>query len=301
MKKDLVLGVDLGGTKIVSGIINCSGEVIGSPKRVSTLAEEPAEAIIGRMIETINRTLEDAGLSSSALVGIGIGSPGPLDVKNGIILNTGNLPTLHNYKLRDKLENTFNTPVLMNNDANCFALGEACFGAVKNAGNAVGITLGTGFGCGLIIDGKIYSGSTGTAAEIDMCPYLDGNLEDYISGRGVTRIYKKITGKKSQPPSIAEMAGNNDADSIKTWEEFGRHLGFALAYVVNILDPEVIIIGGSLSNAYEFFSKRTIETLHKNINRAPMENLRVELAKLGSNAGFIGAACLILKEYDLLK
>ena len=296
MIKKLIVGVDLGGTKIVTGVINTKGEVIGSPVKVATNAEEPAESIIKRMIDSIHLSISNASSTTDDVMGIGIGSPSPLDIKNGIILTTQNLPTLHYYKLKEKIYNAFKVPVFVNNDANCFALGEAYFGSVRIIQNAVGITLGTGFGCGLILNRRVYCGSTDTAAEIDLCPYLDGNLEDYISGRGVVKIYKKISGMENTPPNIYDLARENDGDALKTWEEFGYHLGLALAYVVNILDPEVIIIGGSLSNAYTFFSKKMIETLHKNINPVPRENLKIEIATLGENAGFIGAACLVLME-----
>ena len=189
----------------------------------------------------------------------------------------------------------FSLPVQINNDANCFTLGEACYGSIKGAENAVGVTLGTGFGCGLILNKRVFYGATGTAAEIDMCPYLDGNLEDYISGRGVEKMYLDISGQQCTPKQIEEMARNHIEKAIKIWEQFGKHLGIALSYVVNILDPEAIVIGGSLNNAFDLFFPITIETLHKNINPIPGANLKVVKAELGKHAGFIGAACLVLK------
>jgi glucokinase len=298
MNKKIIVGVDLGGTKMVAGVINTKGEVIGSPVKVATKSEEPAESIVKRMIDSIYLAISNAGSTVENVLGIGIGSPSPLDIKKGIILTTQNLPTLHYYRLKEKISATFKVPVYINNDANCFALGEAYFGTVQIVQNAVGITLGTGFGCGLIINRRVYCGSTDTAAEIDLCPYLDGNLEDYISGRGVVRIYKKISGKESTPPQIHDLAARNDSDAQKAWEEFGYHLGLALAYIVNILDPEVSLIGGSLSNAYAFFSRKMTNTLHKNINPVPRKKLKIERSTLGENAGFIGAACLVLMEHN---
>ena len=176
MSECMAIGVDLGGTKIRAGVVNDSGQILGAAVKVATGAHEPAEEIMQRMIGAINKALANAGLTVEKVIGIGIGSPGPLDLTKGIILNSGNLPTLNNYKLKSRIRKEFSLPVKVNNDANCFALGEAFFGAVKRIKQAVGVTLGTGFGCGLIINGRIYDGATGTAAEIDMCPYLDGNL-----------------------------------------------------------------------------------------------------------------------------
>ncbi len=294
MGKKLIAGVDLGGTKIKAGIIDFNGEVKGSPVVVPTKAEEPGDTIVARMVEAINDAIGNAGVSIDDIAGIGIGSPGPLDIKNGIILNTANLPTLNNYNLKEKIAAAFNVPFYLNNDANCFALGECCFGAIKGVKDAFGVTLGTGYGCGIVIDRKIYTGATDTAAEIDLCPYLGGTLEDYISGRGVVRIYKEISGKEGKPPEIADLARKGDADSVKTWEEFGKHLGISLSFAVNILDPGVIIVGGSLSNAYDLFSGKMIETMNANINPMPRENIKVVKAMLGDNAGFIGACCLVI-------
>ncbi len=296
MGKELIAGVDLGGTKIIAGVIYPDGRLAGTPVEIPTKAEEPGESIIGRMVDAIKRAVSGAGAAIDEICGIGIGSPGPLDINKGIILNTANLPTLNNFNLKEKISGALNIPVYVNNDANCFALGECFFGAIKDAKDAFGVTLGTGFGCGIVIDRKIYTGATDTAAEIDLCPYLGGTLEDYISGRGVVRIYKEIKGEDGSPPDIADKARNGDADAVKTWEEFGMHLGVALSYAVNILDPEVIIVGGSLSNAYDLFSEKMIGTLNKNINPIPRENIRIIKAKLGNNAGLIGACCLVLQE-----
>lgn len=295
MGKELIIGVDLGGTKIITGIINPDGDIIGSPVKVPTRADKPAEQIVDRMIDAMNKSIREASLSADQIAGIGIGSPSPIDIKNGMILTTQNLPTLHYYRIKEKISNTFQVPVHLNNDANCFALGESCFGAVKHAQNAVGITLGTGFGCGIIINGKIYTGATDTAAEIDMCPYLDGNLEDYISGRGLSKIYHNLSGEQDVPSKIAHMARQNNVYARRAWIQFGAHLGHALSLVVNLLDPEVIIVGGSMSRAFDLFSEKTIEILHQNINPVPREHLKVEQARLGENAGFIGAACLLLQ------
>ena len=291
MRKKYRIGTDLGGTKIFSGMIDDDGKVVGKPAELPTNAAEPADAIAGRIIRTIELA---AGKSMAGVRGIGIGSPGPLNFKDGIILSPGNLPTMHNYNLKSKVQEYFNVPVNVNNDANCFVLGESCYGEVKGAKYAFGVTLGTGFGSGIVIDGRIYSGSTDTAAEIDPSPYLDGNLEDYISGRGVVKMYRNRNSAEKTPKEIADAARKGDRQSIETWEEFGMHLGKALSYAVNLLDPEVIIIGGSLGNAYDVFSGKMIETLNNYICPIPRSRLKVVKAKLGGNAGFIGAACLMV-------
>ncbi len=157
MKQKYYLGIDLGGTKIISGVTNKKGKLLSNPVKVSTLADEPPEYIINRMIESVELTLKNANLTIDSISCIGIGSPGPLDIENGVILNTPNLPTLNNYPVRDKIEDILKVKVLINNDANCFVLGESLFGAGKNSQIVFGVTLGTGFGSGIVINKRIFN------------------------------------------------------------------------------------------------------------------------------------------------
>ncbi len=294
MEQKIVVGVDFGGTKIKFGLVLESGKILGETLTLPTESNRRGDEIVGTMIEGIEQIIMDVDLSIEHIQGIGIGSPGPLDLKKGIILETPNLPTLHHFPLKQTLENYFNLTVAINNDANCFVLGEACFGSAQNCSIVCGVTLGTGFGCGIVIDRKIFEGATGTAAEIWVSPYADRNFEEYGSARAITRIYQQITDQKLEAKEVFALAQENDTDAVAAWAEFGVYLGKILAILTNVLDPDVIVIGGSVSHAWQFFYSSLMENLYKNINQAPKDHLQVVRAVLGDNAGLLGAAALLL-------
>lgn len=294
MEKKIIAGVDFGGTKIKFGLVLEDGNILGETLTLPTKSDRRGDEIVGTMIEGIERVVHDSDLAIQQIAGIGIGSPGPLDLHNGTILEAPNLPTLHYFPLKQTLENYFNLPVAINNDANCFVLGEAWFGSAQNCSIVCGVTLGTGFGCGIVINRKIFEGSTGTAAEVWPSPYADRNFEEYGSARAITRIYQQITDQKLEAKEIFALAQENDSDAIAAWSEFGVHLGKILAIISNLLDPDVIVIGGSVSHAWQYFYNSTTENLHKNINQAPKDHLQVVRAALGDNAGLLGAAALLL-------
>lgn len=294
MEQKLIAGVDFGGTKIKFGLVLEDGKILGETLTLPTESQRSADQIVGTLIEGIERIIQNAEVSNHQISGIGIGSPGPLDLSNGIIINPPNLPTLHNFPLKGTLENYLNLPVFINNDANCFVLGEACFGSARNATIVCGVTLGTGFGCGIVIDRKIFEGATGTAAEVWRSPYADQNFEAYGSARSVSRIYQKITSQELEAKEIFELAQQDDQDALAAWSEYGVHLGRMLAIITNLLDPDAIVIGGSVSHAWQFFNHLLFENLYKNIHQAPKDHLQVVQAALGDNAGLLGAAALLL-------
>lgn len=294
MEEKIVVGIDFGGTKIKFGAVLANGTILGETLTLPTQSERRGDEIVGTMIEGIERITQDSDIAMPQIKGIGIGSPGPLDLKKGTILEAPNLPTLHHFPLKQTLENYFNLPVAINNDANCFVLGEACFGSAQQASIVCGVTLGTGFGCGIVIDRKIFEGSTGTAAEVWRSPYADRTFEEYGSARAVSRVYQQITDQQLDAREIFALAQENDQDGIAAWSEFGVHLGKILAIITNLLDPDVIVIGGSVSHAWQFFYDSMLKNLHGNINQAPREHLQIVSAALGDNAGLLGAAALLL-------
>jgi glucokinase len=294
MEEKIVVGIDFGGTKIKFGLVLENGKILNETLTLPTESHRRGDEIVGTMIEGIERIVQNSDLTIQQLAGIGIGSPGPLDLIHGIILEPPNLSTLHHFPLQQTLENYFNLSVAINNDANCFVLGEACFGSAQRASIVCGVTLGTGFGCGIVIDKKIFTGSTGTAAEVWCSPYADRNFEEYGSARTIRRIYQQITSQELEAKEIFDLAEQADQDAIAAWSEFGLHLGRILAIITNLLDPDVIVIGGSVSHAWEFFHNSLIENLHRNINQAPKDHIQVVRSVLGDDAGLLGAAALLL-------
>ncbi len=294
MEEKVVVGIDFGGTKIKFGLVLNDGKILGETLTLPTESDRRGNEIVGTMIDGIERVVQDSDLSIHQIHGIGIGSPGPLDLRKGIILEAPNLPTMHHFPLGKTLENYFNLTVAINNDANCFVLGESCFGSAKQASIVCGTTLGTGFGCGIVIDRKIYEGTTGTAAEVWRSPYRDRNFEEYGSARAVSRVYQQITDQQLDAKEIFALAQENDQDAMAAWSEFGVHLGRILAIITNLIDPDVIVIGGSVSHAWQFFYTSMLNNIHENINHAPREHLKIVRAALGDNAGLLGAAALLL-------
>lgn len=294
MKNRAAIGIDLGGTKILTGAIDFSGNLIGSPVKALTVGKDPAEAIVGRIVESVEGFVRNTGMTIKDFEGIGIGSTGPLDLDTGYILECPQLPNMNFYPIRDKIQNYFGIPVFLNNDANCLIYAESLFGAGKGMNYVIGFTLGTGLGCAIVLDKKLVNGSTGTAGEIWISPYRSGNIEDIVSGDGVSRIYKDRTGADRDSIEIYQLACYGDKQALLTWKDFGEHLAVPVSWSINIIDPDVVILGGSITAAYPYFKDSLEEVVYRHICPVPAQKTRIVLAKLGDNGGFIGAACLVI-------
>lgn len=240
---------------------------------------ESEEVILGEIIKAINSVF------TNDVVGIGVGVPSLVDVKNGIVINPTNIPSWHRVHLKDILEEQFNIPVYINNDANCFALGEKYFGVAKNYENIAGITISTGFGVGIIIDGKLYSGRNAGAGEFCSIPYKDHDYEYYCS----TQYFEEKYGIKHD--ILLARARNKDKIALVIYELFGADLGNAIKTIMYALDPDAIVIGGPLSDAYEFYKTSMLKTVNTFIYRGTLRNIKI----LKSNEPYIpvyGAAAL---------
>lgn len=240
---------------------------------------ESEEVILGEIIKAINSVF------TNDVVGIGVGVPSLVDVKNGIVINPTNIPSWHRVHLKDILEEQFNIPVYINNDANCFALGEKYFGVAKNYENIAGITISTGFGVGIIIDGKLYSGRNAGAGEFCSIPYKDHDYEYYCS----TQYFEEKYGIKHD--ILLARARNKDKIALVIYELFGADLGNAIKTIMYALDPDAIVIGGPLSDAYEFYKTSMLKTVNTFIYRETLRNIKI----LKSNEPYIpvyGAAAL---------
>jgi len=318
LEKKYSIGVDLGGTNIVSAIVNYQGKIVNRLK-VPTLAERGKEATIKKIMETIHENIVQSTIALDGIIGIGIGAPGPLDVKRGLINFAPNLPGWRDVPLKKILEDEFNLKVVLENDANAAAWGERCFGACQGVNNLVCFTLGTGIGGGIIIDGKIYHGSNYGAAELGhMTVNKDGPrcncgnygcLEAYSSATGIkNRIKDRIKeGIKSKflnfddsrlfeslrLKSIFETARKGDKLTKDIVEESISYLGIAIANIVNILNPEMVVLVGGITNE----GNKLLIPLRREVKkRAFYSNykfLKIVIGKLGGNAGVLGAAALL--------
>ncbi len=293
MDDKIAIGVDLGGTKILTGAMDSKGRVLGIPVRSDTVGNDPAARIIKRVTDSIEKVLVTLGRNIKDVEGIGIGCTGPLEIEEGLILECPQLPNMHFFPLRKTIQDYFGVPVFLNNDANCLIYGEALFGAAAEKKNVVGFTLGTGLACAVILNKEIQNGSTGTAAEIWISPYQSGMIEDFVSGAGVSGIYRSISGSSRSSLEVYDLALKGDSKALQTWEEFGMHLAVPVAWAINLIDPDIVVLGGSIAGAFRFFSPSMERYLKKWICPVPAVRTRVVQGTLGENAGFIGAACLV--------
>ena len=238
------------------------------------------DAMLAQLMEVINP------LTSYPYTGIGIGVPSVVDTVNGIVYDVANIPAWKRVELKQIVQERFQVPVRINNDVNCFVLGEYNYGIAKGFGSLVGITLGTGMGSGLIFDHVLYTGHNCGAGEIGLMPYLDKTLEDYVG----SQFFIAKTGRSAEELWRAALAGEKQA--IALWEEFGWHLGKALKIVMYAYDPEAIVLGGAISQAYDFFEKSMLEVLKDFEYPNTLKQLKV-LVSQKANISLLGAASLI--------
>ena len=291
----VTLGIDLGGTKVRTGVVREDGEVIGEGL-VPTEADTETERVFENIVRSAKLACRDAGLDMEDVWAVGIGSPAPLDLAQGVIVSPVNLPSLHSFPIVDRLREALDKPVVLNNDGNCFGLAEARYGAGQDADVCCGFTLGTGLGCAVVMQGKIYNGPGGAAAEIWCSPHGDEIVEESVSGRGVTRNYEALTGRPEEPKEIADRAREGEEKAAEAWRQFGHDLAVPLAYVCNVLDPDVVVLGGSLSRAHDLFGDAMELRAQEYINEINLRRLRIVQATLGDDAGVLGAAALTFTE-----
>ncbi len=272
------VGVDLGGTNIRAGIIHDRSVV--NINSTPLTEKESLESTI-KQLKTIIRSVFD-----DSVKGIGVGVPSIVDLEKGIVYDVVNIPSWKEVHLRDILEKEFGVPVFINNDSNCFTLGEKYFGHGQKHKNFVGITLGTGIGSGIIIDNKLYSGYNCGAGEIGYLPYLEYDFE-YYCGANFFKTIHKTSGYEA-----AQAAKENDLKALAIWNEFGTHIGIALRSVVYAYDPEAIVLGGAISKSFDLF-KDAMHKAMRNIHfPKSIERLKIYLSDL-EHVAMLGAAAQV--------
>lgn len=274
----MVLGIDIGGTNLRAGV-ESGGKIID--KRVVPLIQKGSlEATLAQLILLIRPLL------AYPVRAIGVGVPSVVDTEHGIVYNAVNIPSWERVELKAILEKEFNLPVFVNNDVNCFTLGEHRYGLAKSYNTVVGMTIGTGLGSGIIINNQLYSGSNCGAGEIGLLPYLDRNLEFYACSSFFESVHG-ITALEAE-----RLARSGDAKGLQVWAEFGVHLGFVIKAVLYTYDPEIIVIGGSISKGYPFFYKALIESLDDFAFPESLKRLKF-LPSEDENIALLGAAALV--------
>jgi len=310
------IGVDLGGTTLTAAVVNVvSGQVVGR-HLVPTLAKEGHDAVMARMIDLIHAAMTDAGLGKEIIGGVGIGAPGLLDMERGNTLFLPNLPgTWPDVPLKATIEAGVGLPVFLLNDVRCFTLGEKTFGAGRNVDTMVCMTIGTGIGGGLVINGRLHLGLDGTGGEVGhqiIDPYgppcgcgSRGCLEAFASGPAITAMaLKAITQglttsiaelvdydlNQVTPEIICRAAQDGDPIAKDIYERAGFYIGIGVANLIAILSPQMVVIGGGVAQAGDLLFDPIRRTVRERAHVTPIEKIQIVPAQLGTDAGLIGAA-----------
>jgi glucokinase len=316
------IAVDLGGTNIKIGVIKDGNKILRKVS-VPTRNYKNKNSFVGGISQISLRIVKDAGVNKKDISGMGIGAPGLIDSKRGIIHHLVNIKGFKNVPLKKLIEKRTGIKTFLDNDVNVMTLGELYHGAGKGAKNMLCITLGTGVGGGIVVEGELYRGSTLSAGEIGHMPLNEkgplcncggfGCMEKfvgnrYISGTAVkkikkgakTLITKLVDGnlKRISPEIVSDAARKGDKLAISVWKEIGGHLGVTLAGAVNLLNPERIVIGGGVAEAGKVLFDAIKTTVRGRAMHVPGRYVKIVKAQLGQDAGLIGAAVLVKLENE---
>lgn len=271
------IGVDLGGTNVRAGLV--SGDRLIKLEARPIRSQGTKEEVFEDLCAVIAAVMDDRAS------GIGIGAPSLLDPKTGIIHDTTNIPSWKKVPLKTWVEKKFKLPVRMDNDANCFALGERYFGHGREHRNFVGLITGTGLGAGIISNGRLHSGVDCGAGEFGMIPYRDSILEHYAAGQFFSRA-------GTDGARLDVEAEEGDPRALRIFAEYGQHLGFAMKTILYSLAPEMIVLGGSVSRSYKFYKDSLKDSLKDFVYPSVLRQLTIKTSSV-KHVAVLGAATLL--------
>lgn len=321
--KKFYIAIDIGATYTKFGLVDEKGKV-RSRKSIPTSSYGDEYEFVGISRDIIMDFLNEGKIKLNEIHGIGIGAPGAIDSSKGIVHYFVNIRGWKEVPLKKMMEKKIGLPTYIDNDVNVMTLGEHVYGMGKGARNMIGVTLGTGVGGGLILEGKIYRGADLAGGEIGHMPINVegpkclcggwGCMEDYVGNNYIVkRAIKDLEGKKSilrkmtngklsrlTPKIIHEAAVKGDRLAKKILKDTGMYLGVNLAGVINLLNPEVVVIGGGVANAGEYIFKSVRETVKRRAMPLPAKTAKIVKAKLGEDAALIGASVLVREKQNLL-
>ncbi len=279
MSKEAIVGVDLGGTQVRAGKVRAGELERHEARRISS--RERQEVVLAEIFQVIDQVFDDE------VAGIGCGVPSLVDAGPGIVHTVVNIPSWQEVPLKDELERRYGVPAQIDNDANAFAVGELYFGKGRGHRNMVGMTLGTGLGTGIIIDGHPYRGANGGAGEIGLIPYREHTIEHYCGGGFFQRT--GIDGEE-----VSRQAQNGNPEALRLYQEYGFELGVAVLAALYTYDPELIVFGGSISRAFPLFEQGMRERLATYAYPHVLERLEITSSEI-EHVAILGAAALYLE------
>ncbi len=309
-----VLGIDIGGTKLAAGVVDVEGRIL-TRAEVPTQAVEGPERVLGRIVQLAEKVLARSETSHVPVRRIGIGCAGPVDRKAGLILDPPNLPGWTQVPLVEHFEQALGLPVVLENDANAAALGEFRYGAGKGAQSLVYLTVSTGIGGGIILDGKIWHGLKDTAGEIGHMTLLPdgplcgcgnrGCLEALASGPSIVRRARELlaAGRDSRlrdlgeftSTDIARLAQEGDLVAGEVWQGAVKFLALGVTAAITILAPERVVIGGGVTRAGDLLFEPLRREVKSRVRLVPMNSVPLLPAALGADVGILGAAAVALE------
>jgi glucokinase len=308
-----VLAIDIGGTKLAAGIVDTEGRILARGE-VPTLAAQGLETVLGRIVELGRNLLSRPEVADVPVHRVGVGCAGPVDLKAGLVFNPPNLPGWTRVPLTDHIQRALELPTVLENDANAAALGEFRYGAGRGARSIVYLTVSTGIGGGIILEGKIWHGLKDAAGEIGhmtVCPDgplcgcgSRGCLEALASGTSIARRAREAvaagrqTGLSEIPAltsaDVVRLARAGDVVAREVWDSAVRYLGIGVAAVITILAPERVVIGGGVTRAGDFLFQPVREEVRQRVKLVPVELVPIVPAALGPDVGILGAAAVAL-------
>lgn len=323
-----ILGVDLGGTNIVVGAMSADGSRELSVHETPTRATEGTDAVVGRIVGLLERvaaeTLAATGATREAILGVGIGSPGPLDRERGLVIFTPNLGW-RDFPLRDRISDAMRLPATLDNDANCATLGEWWRGAAQGGRNVVGLTIGTGIGGGLILDGRLYHGASDVAGELGHTTIDStgrrcgcgnyGCLEAYASGPAIAERAREALagGEPSAMPQLVESdlsrltaalvyqaAREGDRLALEVVRETARLLGAGVANLLNIFNPDVVVLAGGVTQAGDALFEPMRAEVRRRAFKPAVDACRIVPGALQGKAGVVGAVATFAQQTGLM-
>lgn len=311
-----VIGIDLGGTKLLGIIMDVEGRVTGCIK-MPTNANKGSNYVINKIFVLIESLIRDAGIHLNDVDAISICSPGPLDSKNGRILFSPNLSDFENVNIVDILQSKYGIATYLENDANAAAVGEYLYGAGQGCKNCVYVTVSTGIGCGIIINGHLYHGHSGNAGELGeiivetkpdkIFGEWDGTLERIASGKAIARVANLLLTRNptSTLNKITEISAEDVFQAARDGDYFAanviknsmNYLGIGIFNLINIIDPQKIVLGGGVTKAGDIVRRQIEETIKQNSGLSLAGKVEVIPAQLGEQSGARGAVALVLEQH----
>jgi glucokinase len=302
MVKKFIIAIDLGGTNLKCALLD-SQLKIKAKNSFTTKSFDNKTKLINGISNSVSDFMLSQGLTKNTIFGVGIGLPGPVDSKKGIVHFLPNIPGWKEVPLKKILEKKIKLPIFVDNDAKLMTIAEHRVGAAKKFQNALCLTLGTGVGGGLIINGSLYRGNDNAAGELGHIPLNEEGplcgcggkacLERYVGNAVILKKAYKLFKKNITLEEISQMAKHNNIKAIKFWKSVGEKLGLGLSGIVNLLNLDVIVIGGGVSDAGKILFDSIKQAITLRAMSVQSKRVKIFKAKLGNEAGVIGAGLLV--------